>query len=153
MGRGHREHHDPEGDRHAVPTFSWRMAPPGLATRRQLAAAGLRPNGQPVAAQVCWTSSRHATTARTRFALLYRLDLAAARREPTVAQLVALAKADAARRTCPTCGRLTPYVIPTSLGQCLDCADPEPATPEHADASPSAARDGSTGADRQETAA
>jgi hypothetical protein len=101
------------------------MAPAGLATRRQLAAAGLRPNGQQVAAQVCWTSRRHSPhrQPRTRFALLYRVDLAAARREPTVAQLVALAKADAVRRTCPICRQVAAYVIPRSLGECLDCAE------------------------------
>lgn len=126
MSRGYRGHHDPEGARHGgLPTFPWRCAPAGLATRRQLAAAGLRPNGQPIAGQVCWTSRRYSgrRQSRTRFAYLYRVDLAAARREPSVAQLVALAKADAARRTCPTCRRTAGYVIPRSLGECLDCAE------------------------------
>ncbi len=100
-------------------------------TRRQLAAAGLRPAGQPAAGQVCWTSRRYSPRrqSRTRFALLYRVELAAPRREPTVAQLIALAKADSARRTCPTCGRVASYVIPRSLGECLDCAD-EPGAPD-----------------------
>jgi hypothetical protein len=40
-----------------------------------------------------------------------------------VAQLVALAKADAARRTCGSCTVLRAYVIPRSLGECLDCAE------------------------------
>lgn len=138
MSRGYRGHHDPAGDRHGgLPTWPWRMAPDGLATRRQLAAAGLRPNGQPPTGQVCWTSRRHAKTPRTRFAVLYRVDLAAARREPTVPQLIALAKADAARRTCPTCRQLTPYVIPRSLGECLDCA--ERATTPTDDPTPTAA--------------
>jgi hypothetical protein len=126
VSRGYRGHHDPDGLRHGgLPTFPWRCAPAGLATRRQLAAAGLRPNGQPIAGQVCWTSRRYSgrRQSRTRFAYLYRVDLAAARREPSVAQLVALAKADAARRTCPGCRRLRPYVIPRSLGECLDCAE------------------------------
>ena len=124
-------HYDPAGDRHGgLPTYSWRAAPAGLATRRQLAAAGLRPNGQPIAAQLAWTSRRYSPrrASRTRVAYLYRVDLAAPRREPTVPQLVALAKADAARRTCPTCDQLTPYVIPRSLGECLDCAE-QPTTP------------------------
>lgn len=152
MSRGYRVHHDPDGARHGgMPTFAWRMAPAGLATRRQLAADGLRPNGQQVAAQVCWTSRRHAPgrRPRTRFALLYRVDLAAPRREPTVAQLVALAKADAARRTCPTCRQVAGYVIPTSLGQCLDCADPDHPTTDD----PTAEHLTAEHADRQETAA
>jgi hypothetical protein len=130
MSRGYRGHHDPTGVRHGgLPTFPWRCAPAGLATRRQLAAAGLRPNGQPIAGQVCWTSRRYSgrRQSRTRVAYLYRVDLAAARREPSVAQLVALAKADAARRTCSGCRQLRPYVIPRSLGECLDCAErPDP---------------------------
>jgi hypothetical protein len=116
--------YDPDGARFGLPTWPWRMAPAGMATRRQLAAEGLRPNGQPPAGQVCWLSRRHSAgrRARTRFALLYRVELAAPRREPSPAQWVALAKADAARRTCATCGQVRPYVIPRSLGECLDCA-------------------------------
>ena len=129
MSRGYRGHHDPTGQRHGgLPTWPWRMAPAGLATRRQLAAAGLRPGGQPIAGQVCWTSRRYSARrqSRVRCAFLYRVDLASPRREPTAAQLVALAKADAARRTCLACGRLTGYVIPRSLGECLDCAEYQP---------------------------
>ena len=125
MSRGWRAHHDPAGDRHGgLPTWPWRMAPDGLATRRQLASAGLRPAGQAPAGQVCWTSRRYSAgrRPRTRFALLYRVELAAPRREPSTAQLVALAKADAARRTCPSCGTSRGYVIPRSLGECPDCA-------------------------------
>jgi hypothetical protein len=125
MSRGYRAHHDPEGTRHGgLPTWPWRMAPDGLLTRRQLAAAGLRPGGQQPAGQVCWTSRRYSARrqSRTRFALLYRVELALSRREPSVAQLVALAKADSARRRCPTCAQVMGYVIPRSLGECLDCA-------------------------------
>lgn len=43
---------DPDGVRFGVPTYPWRLAPQGLATRRQLRALGLRPGGQEVAAQV-----------------------------------------------------------------------------------------------------
>lgn len=35
-----------------VPVYPWRLAPEGLATRRQLRALGLRPGGQEVAAQI-----------------------------------------------------------------------------------------------------
>jgi hypothetical protein len=120
-----RRYWDPDGVRFGVPTWPWRLAPAGLATRRQLAAAGLRPGGQPVAGQVVWLSRRRVPAGRPpaeRFALLYRIELAAPRREPSVAQLVALAKADQARRTCRTCGRVRGYVIPRRLGECLDCA-------------------------------
>ena len=116
---------DPEGVRFGVPTWPWRLAPAGLATRRQLAAAGLRPAGQPAAGQVVWLSRRRVPAGRppaVRWALLYRVELAAPRREPSIAQLVALAKADQARRTCRTCGRVRGYVIPRRLGECLDCA-------------------------------
>ncbi len=125
MSRGHREFWDPAGARFGVPTWPWRMAPSGLATRRQLAAAGLRPAGRPPAGKVCWTSRRRSPgrRPRTRFALVYWVELAAARRGPTPAQLVALAKADPARRTRPCCGRVQGYVIPLSLGECLDCDD------------------------------
>jgi len=50
--------HDPAGERYGLPTFWWRAAPTGYATRRQLRAAGLRPAGQPVAAQVLWRGHR-----------------------------------------------------------------------------------------------
>lgn len=43
---------DPNGARFGIPTYPWRMAPDGYATRRQLRTRGLRPGGQPVAAQV-----------------------------------------------------------------------------------------------------
>lgn len=130
MARGWRQFLDPEGVRHGgLPTYPWRMAPEGLATRRQLAAMGLRPNGQPIAAQVCWRSRRQGprvrgrTVPRVRVAYLYRVELAAAKREPTGPQLVALAAALSARCRCPSCGQSRGYVIPTSLGECLECAE------------------------------
>ena len=58
-----------------------------------------------------------------RVAYLYRADLALPRRQATPAQLAALAKALAARRTCATCGTEKPYCMPRSTGQCNDCAD------------------------------
>ncbi len=126
MSRGYRDFLDPDGVRHGgLPTFPWRMAPEGLATRRQLAALGLRPNGQPIAAQVLWRSRRYAPRRQTRVraAYLYRVDLAAGRRQPSPAQLAALETARRARRVCPTCGLMREYVIPASLGECLPCSD------------------------------
>jgi hypothetical protein len=56
-------------------------------------------------------------------AYLYRIELALPKRTATVAQLAAIAKALAARRTCPTCQAEKDYYIPLSLGECNDCAD------------------------------
>ncbi|MFF2352466.1 RRQRL motif-containing zinc-binding protein [Kitasatospora sp. NPDC058115] len=119
MGRP--RHWDPTGERHGgTPTYPWRMAPRGLFTRAQLRAKGLRPGGQDVAAQICWRS-RRAKGPRT--AYLYRIDRAKPVRPMTPAKAAALAKANAARRTCPTCGRDAGYVLPAHLGTCLPCAD------------------------------
>jgi hypothetical protein len=90
---------------------------------RQLRAAGLRPGGQPVAAQVMWRG-----IGGERVAYLYRVDLAAPKRTATPAQLVALAAAMVGRRTCSTCGIVREYVIPRSLGECPPCADATTAT-------------------------
>ena len=91
------EFYDPTGSRYGFPTFPFRYAPDGLATRRQLRAAGLRPTH------------------------LYRLDLAAPKRAATPAQLAAVHKALLARRTCRHCGVTRPYYIPRSTGACLTC--------------------------------
>ena len=96
------------------------MAPAGLATRRQLTAAGLRPGGQPVVAQVMWRSRRR----RTEVAYLYAVQAAKPKREPSPAQLAALGRALAARRRCPACGQDRGYVLPARWGVCVPCADP-----------------------------
>lgn len=117
--------YDPTGAQYGTPTFPRRLAPEGLATRRQLRARGLRPGGQPVAAQILWHGRRDPLT-RTRpvrVAYLYRLDLAAPVRPMTPARWRAHAAMMRARRTCPTCRRDAGYVIPTSLGCCVPCAD------------------------------
>ena len=63
-------------------------------------------------------------------AYLYRADLALPKRQATPAQLAAIGKALAARRTCPTCGTEKPYYIPRSPGECNDCTDGDyPMTP------------------------
>lgn len=112
---------DPEGDRYGIPTFWWKGAPDGYATRRQLTASGLRPGGQPIAAQILWRG-----VGGTRVAYLYRLDLARPKRTATPAQRRAISAALRARRICPTCGELRGYYIPRSLGECLDCYDGRP---------------------------
>ncbi|WP_433299007.1 RRQRL motif-containing zinc-binding protein [Actinoplanes sp. CA-030573] len=111
---------DPDGSRYGLPTYWWRGAPDGYATRRQLRERGLNPGRQPIAAQILW-----AGIGGTRVAYLYRLDLARPKRTPSPAQLRAVRRALLARRTCPTCRRVRPYYIPRSLGECLTCASVE----------------------------
>ncbi|NUL02075.1 hypothetical protein HRW07_02185 [Streptomyces lunaelactis] len=115
--------YDPTGAVHGIPTFPWRFAPDGYATRRQLRARGLRPGGQPVAAQVMRRSRRR--KAGVSLAFLYRIDRAKPVRPMTVAKWAALAKAMTARRTCPKCLTDAGYCIPTSLGMCPACAYPD----------------------------
>jgi len=114
-GRPHR-FYDPTGEWYGIPTYPYRWAPDGLATMRQLRAAGLRPAGQPVAAQILWRRG-------DRVAYLYRVDAARPKRTATAAQLVAIDKALAARRVCLTCGESKRYYIPRRWGECLDCVD------------------------------
>ncbi|GAB2626268.1 hypothetical protein Aab01nite_85970 [Paractinoplanes abujensis] len=118
MSRIRAAFHDPEGDRYGLPTFWWRGAPEGYATRRQLRARGLCPGRQPIAAQILW-----AGIGGTRTAHLYRLDLARPKRPASPAQQRAIRAALRARRTCPTCRETRDYYIPRSLGQCLTCYD------------------------------
>ncbi|WP_346153364.1 RRQRL motif-containing zinc-binding protein [Streptomyces labedae] len=106
----------------ALPVFRWRLAPDGYATRRQLRAIGLRPGGQDVAAQLERPRRRRGPLV----AYLYRVDLAMPVRPMTPARQAALAAANRARRTCPVCRRDAGYVIPTSLGTCVPCADTDP---------------------------
>ncbi|WP_404956466.1 RRQRL motif-containing zinc-binding protein [Streptomyces sp. 147326] len=104
-----------------LPVYPWRIAPDGLATRRQLRAAGLRPGGQDVVAQLERPRRRRGPL----IAFLYRIELALPVRPMTEAKAAALAKANTARRTCPTCCQDAGYVIPASLGECVPCAYPE----------------------------
>jgi len=101
----------------SIPTYPWKLAPAGLATRRQLAAAGLRPGGSPVVAQL----ERRRRRGRTPLlAYLYELGAAVPKREPTEGNLRAVAAMLAARRTCRTCGLVYEYCLPAGL-ICLAC--------------------------------
>ncbi|MGY2025916.1 RRQRL motif-containing zinc-binding protein [Nocardia gipuzkoensis] len=72
-------------------TFAWRAAPAHLRTRRQLRAAGLRPNGQdPAALMVREPAGRKR---RRLWAYLFDVRLAAPKRTATPAQLAAVEKA------------------------------------------------------------
>ncbi|WP_328664522.1 RRQRL motif-containing zinc-binding protein [Streptomyces sp. NBC_00328] len=113
---------DPTGTRYGVPTYPWRLAPDGLATRRQLRAQGLRPGGQPIAAQTMRVNRR---AGGVRVAYLYRLDLAKPVRPMTSRKWGALALAMLARRTCPKCRITYGYCMPRSLGMCVLCAFPD----------------------------
>ncbi|MEV7079734.1 RRQRL motif-containing zinc-binding protein [Streptomyces sp. NPDC093516] len=105
----------------SLPTYRWRLAPDGLATRRQLRALGLRPGGQDVAAQL----ERPRRRSGPLVAYLYSIEQAKPVRPMTPAKWAALAKANAARRMCPKCRRDAGYVIPPSLGMCTPCAYPD----------------------------
>ncbi|MFD9954293.1 RRQRL motif-containing zinc-binding protein [[Kitasatospora] papulosa] len=103
----------------ALPVYRWRLAPDGLATRRQLRAVGLRPGGQEVAAQLERPRRRRGPLV----AYLYHVDQAKPVRPMTPGRRAALAKAMTARRTCPACRRDAGYCIPRSLGMCVPCSD------------------------------
>ncbi|MFF3172831.1 RRQRL motif-containing zinc-binding protein [Streptomyces sp. NPDC057900] len=103
----------------ALPCYRWRLAPEGLATRRQLRALGLRPGGQDVAAQIERPRRRRGSLV----AYLYRIDHARPVRPMTPGRAAALAKAMTARRTCPNCRCDVGYCIPRSLGMCVPCHD------------------------------
>jgi hypothetical protein len=115
------EFYDPDATRHDVPTYPFHWAPTEYATVRQLRAAGLRPGGQPIRAQILW---RHRT--QLRVAYLYDIAQAKPKRTATPAQRAAIAKALEARRTCRTCGQVKGYYIPRRHGECLDCAGDTP---------------------------
>ncbi|MER7369666.1 RRQRL motif-containing zinc-binding protein [Nonomuraea wenchangensis] len=127
MSRARMPFWDPEGSRHGgLPTYPWRMAPSHLATKRQLAADGLRPGGQPVCAQVMWRTRSHGgraagVPATIGVAYLYDRALAKPKRQPTAAQREAIAKALRARRICPECQVERDYCLPRRYGVCLDC--------------------------------
>ncbi|WP_410875281.1 RRQRL motif-containing zinc-binding protein [Nocardia sp. A7] len=73
-----------------IPTYEWRTAPGHLRTRRQLAAEGLRPNGQDIAGRI--TRSR-GSRKEPLVAHLFDVEKAAPKRRPSEAQRAALAKA------------------------------------------------------------
>ena len=101
---------------HGMPVFRFRWAPAGLATRRQLRALRLSLGGHEPYGLLVW---RHGS----RWAWLWRLDLAKPSRVPSPAQLNALDKAMTARRRCRQCSTVVDYCVPTSDGRCVDCID------------------------------
>lgn len=118
MGRIRAMYDDPTGQKFGIPTFYWRGAPAGFATRRQLRATGLCPGGQDIAGQIKWRG-----IGGERTAYLYRTDLAKPKRTATPRVLAALDKALRARKTCGTCGQVKPYFIRTKFDECADCVE------------------------------
>ncbi|WP_128377439.1 RRQRL motif-containing zinc-binding protein [Streptomyces cavernae] len=118
MSHAYADCFDPNGARYGIPTYPYRLAPDGLATRRQLRARGLRPGGQPIAAQVM---RRNRRVGGAQVAYLYRIDRAKPVRPMTSRKWGALALAMLARRTCPRCRLDVGYCIPRSYGICGTC--------------------------------
>lgn len=118
MTTAYDECYDPAGAR-GVPTYPWRGAPAGLATRRQLRAQGLRPGGQEVTAQILRFTRR---TNEPRIAYLYEIAKAKPVRPMTLAKWAAFDAMMIARRTCPQCRVERWYCISHSLGVCNECA-------------------------------
>ncbi|MFR9767740.1 RRQRL motif-containing zinc-binding protein [Nocardia sp. SC052] len=71
-----------------IPTYRWHMAPGHLRTKRQLEAAGMRPNGQDIQGRIPFRRY-----GREQVAHLFDVNQAAPKRPATPAQLAALAKA------------------------------------------------------------
>jgi hypothetical protein len=109
---------DPSGELYGLPSYPWRCAPAGLATRRQLGQLGLRPGGREPVAQIMRTRRRRPPMV----GYLYPIAGSPAKRPMTPGRSRALAAALRARQTCPECSRWVAYVIPAHLGECLDCA-------------------------------
>jgi hypothetical protein len=102
---------DPTGEVYGFPTYRWGDAPAHLMTRRQLAAAGKRKNGQsPVAEMRKYVEGWHV-------AYLYDVNKAAPKRPWTDAKQAAVLKAAAARTRCRTCGD----PIDPHTGECVTC--------------------------------
>ncbi|GAA2842377.1 RRQRL motif-containing zinc-binding protein [Kribbella solani] len=97
-----------------TPVFGFRLAPPGLATRRQLRAKGLCPGRREPFARLVWKRGR-------RFAWLYVAAHAKPSRVPTPAQVSAWDKAMTARRTCAA-GHVAEHCVRLSDRLCGDHA-------------------------------
>ena len=106
-----------------LPVFGWGEAPSILLTRTQLRDGGLRPNGQDPLALLVFR--HHRPYSRETVASLFSVELAAARRVPTAAQLRGIGRALAARRVCVECATEQDYYVPTSTRQCWTCFDAE----------------------------
>lgn len=112
---------DPDGTIYGFPTYRWGEADPTVfATRRQLAALGLRKNRQDPAAQMLRPRARRPDEPLR--AWLYRIDQAAPRRPFTPGKLAAVWTAAHSRKRCDLCERSWPELtyVPRA-GVCEDC--------------------------------
>ncbi|MFB6726782.1 RRQRL motif-containing zinc-binding protein [Kribbella sp. NPDC056345] len=96
------------------PTFGFRLAPPGLATKRQLRAEGLNPGGREPFAKLVWKRGR-------RFAWLYVRAFARHIVPASPAKLASLLKAMTARQTCAA-GHVADHCVRKSDQLCGDHA-------------------------------
>jgi DNA polymerase-3 subunit epsilon len=97
-----------------LPEYPWfDQAPEHYKTRRQLADLDLRPGG-PIVAHVVWRKGK-------KIAYLYDLHAARPKQAATAAQLAALDKARAARRSCFGCGKDTGQVLWNRFQPERDC--------------------------------
>ncbi|MFJ5607946.1 RRQRL motif-containing zinc-binding protein [Streptomyces sp. NPDC093221] len=99
-----------------LPVYRYRLAPHGLMTRRQLRAQGLSHMRAEVVGEIRWRRGR-------RVAYLYDPTTARPVQPMTPGRWRSHHAMMRARRTCPACRTDRGYVIPTSLGCCLPCAD------------------------------
>lgn len=97
-----------------MPTFGFRLAPPGTATRRQLRADKLCPGGREPFGKLVWKRGR-------RFAWLFVVDHARSSRIPSSSQLQALDNAMTVRRTCAA-GHVAGHCVRLSDRLCGDHA-------------------------------
>jgi hypothetical protein len=107
------------GRHYGLPLLFWGDAPrTKLATRRELAALGLRPGGHEPVAYLRFRCRRAYTTV---YAELYLIAAAKPKRPATPAQHTAIAKANLARRICDRCGRDAGYIVPREHRLCDRC--------------------------------
>jgi len=126
VSRYRQKYMDPEGRRYGIPSYPWRWAPEGLATRRQLRSMGLRPAGQQPCGQVLRPSrDKNAPKA----AYLYRIDLAAPVREMTPGRWRTHTAMMRVRRTCRTCKEVFPFDLSRKHDRtCWPCLEAEGVT-------------------------
>jgi hypothetical protein len=106
-----------------LPVYRYRLAPHGLMTRAQLRAVGLSTAGAEVVGELRWRSRKARHCGGWRTAYLYDPATARPVRPMTAGRWRSHHAMMRARRTCPDCKAVRPYVIPTSLGRCWPCAD------------------------------
>jgi hypothetical protein len=109
---------DLTGEVYGMPTYPWGLAPKHLATRRQLAAQGLRKGGHDPVAQMLRPRRKGRPPL---IAYLYDTETAVARRPWTPAKQVAVQKAADSRKVCHDCGTRLGYV--PHFGVCNTCTD------------------------------